>query len=107
MCFVTKLDLLIVVEGTATLKIYAAGPHKIGEIEPGIAMQRISIDNNRRSTRHAGLKRGNQGGRSANVDSKSTADRSHEVCFRCNFLIGGQLRHYDRLLCVDQNNVCP
>lgn len=51
MRFVKELDLLVVVEGTATLKIYADGPRKVGQIEPAIAMRKLMIDNKRSAQR--------------------------------------------------------
>lgn len=61
MRFVKSLDLLVVVEGTAILKIYSAGPHKIGQIEPAIAMRKLMIDS-KRSARAAAPKDNSRGG---------------------------------------------
>lgn len=61
MRFVKGLDLLVVVEGTAILKIYSAGPHKVGQIEPAIAMRKLMIDT-KRSTRGAAPQGKSRGG---------------------------------------------
>lgn len=53
MRFVKRLELLVVVEGTAILKIYTPGPLKVRQIEPAIAMRKLIIDT-KRSTRIAG-----------------------------------------------------
>ncbi|CAM9511695.1 unnamed protein product [Ectocarpus sp. 12 AP-2014] len=55
MRFVKRLELLVVVEGTAILKIYTPGPLKVRQIEPAIAMRKLIIDT-KRSTRIAGPK---------------------------------------------------
>ncbi|CAM9298583.1 unnamed protein product [Ectocarpus fasciculatus] len=55
MRFVKRLELMVVVEGTAILKIYTPGPLKVRQIEPAIAMRKLIIDT-KRSTRIAGPK---------------------------------------------------
>lgn len=41
----------MVVEGGPIVKIYRAGPHRVGEIEPAIAMRRHILEKNSRSVR--------------------------------------------------------
>ena len=82
MRFVKGLDLLVVVEGTAILKIYSAGPHKLGQIEPAIAIRTLMIDR-KRSTRVAGPKanpRGGGGGASSRAEGAAAAGKEAEVC---------------------------
>lgn len=85
MRFVKELDLLIVVEGTMILKIYAAGSRKVGQIEPAIAMRKLVIDAKKRSTRLAASQRKKTAGGDGAGKAKGTMDTStgHEVCQVC------------------------
>lgn len=79
MRFVKGLELLVVVEGTAILKIYTTGPHKLGQIEPAIAVRKLMIDN-KSSTRipaSKGTYRG--GGASARAEGATASGRGTEV----------------------------
>lgn len=80
MRFVRELAVILVVEGTSVLKIYAAGPHKVGQIEPVIAMKKLMIDNNKRSAilQVKGKARNTAGG-AANNGSLATGKKGHEV----------------------------
>lgn len=71
MRFVKELDLLLVVEGTPILKMYAAGPHKVGQIEPVAAMRKLLIDNRRQSARL--VQKGKHSGQRAGAGTKNTA----------------------------------
>ncbi len=90
MRFVKGLDLLVVVEGTAILKIYSAGPHKLGQIEPAIAIRTLMIDT-KRSKRVVGPKanpRGDGGGGGGGgggvgggrAEGAAAASKENEVC---------------------------
>lgn len=46
-----ELQLLMVVEGGPSVKIYKAGPHRVGEIEPAIAIKKYLIESTSRSVR--------------------------------------------------------
>lgn len=67
----------MVIEGTSALKIYAAGPHKMGQIEPVIAMKTLMIDNNKSATLQ-GKGKGRKGGAVKN-GSVATGNRGNEV----------------------------
>lgn len=83
MRFVKGLELLVVVEGTAILKIYSSGPHKVGQIEPAIAMRTMMIDN-KRSVRITASKkkfrgRGSGGGNTPSAQGATTTGKGTEV----------------------------
>lgn len=52
------------IEGGSALKVYRIGPHKIGDIEPAVAMRKHFVDTKTRSVRmrQRGGKRGGGGG---------------------------------------------
>ncbi|CAM9316088.1 unnamed protein product, partial [Hapterophycus canaliculatus] len=82
MRFAKGLELLVVVEGTAILKIYSSGPHKIGQIEPAIAMRTKMIDS-KRSVRITASKpnfrgRGGGGGATARAESATATNKGTE-----------------------------
>lgn len=60
MRFSKVLQLLMVVEGGPVVKIYQAGPYRVGAIEPAIAMKKKLIESTSRSLglTQAGRKRG-------------------------------------------------
>lgn len=68
----------MVVEGTAILKIYSQGPHKVGQIEPAIAMRKLMIDA-KRSARTAPKANSRGGGTSARVEGASATGVGTEV----------------------------
>lgn len=83
MRFVKGLELLVVVEGTALLKIYSSGPHKVGQIEPAIAMRTMMIDS-KRSVRTTASKaklrsRGGGGAATARLQSATATGKGTEV----------------------------
>lgn len=79
MRFVKGLELLVVVEGTAILKIYSTGPHKLGQIEPAIAMRKLMIDN-KSSARIAAAKPNSRGGgASARAEGATASGKGTEV----------------------------
>lgn len=80
MCFNKELQLLMVVEGGPIVKIYQAGPHRIGEIEPAIAMKKHVIESKSRSMRlgQAAGKRGDDGVRTG-AASAGGGGRGFEV----------------------------
>lgn len=80
MRFVKEIDLLVVVEGTAILKIYSAGLHKVGQIEPAISVRKLMIDNNQRSKKTTAKKGKPQGsGAAARTEASATATKGQEV----------------------------
>lgn len=81
MRFVKEIDLLVVVEGTAILKIYSAGLHKVGQIEPAISVRKLMIDNNQRSKKTTAKKGKAQGGSgaAARAEGSATATKGQEV----------------------------
>lgn len=79
MRFVKGLDLLVVVEGTAILKVYSAGPHKIGQIEPAIAMRKLMIDTKRSARAAAPKAKSRSGGASARGESAPVIGTGTEV----------------------------
>lgn len=81
MRFVKEIDLLVVVEGTAILKIYSAGLHKVGQIEPAISVRKLMIDNNQRSKKTTSKKGKSQGGSGApeRAGGSATTPKGQEV----------------------------
>lgn len=81
MRFVKGIDLLLVVEGTAILKIYSAGLHKVGQIEPAISVRKLMIDNNQRSKKTtANTGKPQSGSRTAaRSEGSATAAKGQEV----------------------------
>lgn len=81
MRFVKEIDLLVVVEGTAILKIYSAGLHKVGQIEPAISVRKLMIDNNQRSKKTTAKKGKAQSGSgaAARAGGSGTAAKGQEV----------------------------
>lgn len=79
MRFVKGLKILVVVEGTAILKIYSVGPHKLGQIEPAIAVRKLMIDN-KSSTRIAAAKGSSRlDGASTLTEGATASGRGAEV----------------------------
>lgn len=89
MRFVKEIDLLVVVEGTAILKIYSAGLHKVGQIEPAISVRKLMIDNNQRSKKNTGKKGKTHGGSgaTARAEGSATVVTGQEVTTRS--MLGG------------------
>lgn len=87
MRFVKGLDLLVVVEGTAILKIYSSGPHKIGQIEPAIAMRKLLIDTKRSARAAAPKAKSGRGGASVRGEGAPATGAGTEVG-QCVFLVG-------------------
>ena len=81
MRFIDELGLLLVVDGTHILRIYASGPRQVARIEPATEMHMINAKN-KFSSRNRALK-----GKAHNnvvglrIESSSTAANTQEVLY--------------------------
>lgn len=73
MRFAEKLGLLAVVDGTHLLKIYAAGPQKVAQIEPATEMAKIISDKTQSAQERSVSNRKTRASAQTTADTMTTA----------------------------------